>query len=293
MANTIPAIQTYLTGILDEVYKNASKSSVLDIDSQLVRAVRETPGTVLIPSISFSGGLADYNKSTGAVAGDVTVGWQAFTLANDRARQFTIDAVENLESAGVALANVASQFLRTHVVPEIDAYRFAKYATGAGARATATLTATTVEAAIATALQTLLDAEVPQEDLVLFMSNSAYALLKEAVASYRLVTGESVTLGIANYDGLPVFTVPSGRFATTATLTSTGGFTLAGNYINFLLMDKNSAVQCIKHVGEKLFTPDQNIITDGYLWRYRIYHDAFIPTNKVNGIYAHLGSAIA
>ena len=121
MANTIPAIQNYLTTILDAVYKAASCSSVLDMASELVRPIQGMPGTVQIPSISFSGGLADYNKTTGAVMGDVTMAWQPFTLTKDRARRFTVDAVDNLESAGVALANLASEFLRTYVVPEIDA----------------------------------------------------------------------------------------------------------------------------------------------------------------------------
>lgn len=290
MANTIPAIQNYLATILDAVYKDASCSSVLDLASDLVRPIQDMPGTVKIPSISFSGGLADYNKTTGAVMGDVTLAWQAFTLTKDRARKFTVDAVDNLESAGVALANLASEFLRTYVAPEIDAYRFSVYATQAANKVNADLTSTTIEAAISTAIKTLKEAEVPKDRLVLFMNPTSYECLKQAVRADRLITGNSVQLGIANYDGLPVFEVPSARFNNSVTLASDGsglGYTAAGQTINFLLIDRSSAVQVVKHVANKLFTPDQNTETDGYLWRYRVYHDAFVPNNKKNGIYVH------
>ena len=291
MANNLTYIQTYVRRILDEVYKEASKSAVLDLDSSLVREIQGTPGAVQIPMVTLSGGLADYNKTTGAVAGDVNLAWQNFQLTKDRARKFTIDAVDNLETAGIALANLASVFLREYVVPEVDAYRFSVYATKAKTKVASDLTASTIEAAISTAITTLAEAEVPKERLILFMNPTSYGLLKDAVKANRLVTGETVTLGIANYDGLPVIDVPSSRFNSSVTLTSTGGFTLAGQTINFLLMDRAAAVQVVKHNPSKLFTPDENIDTDGYLWRYRLYHDAFVPQNKTAGIYAHTVAA--
>lgn len=293
MANTLPQVQQYITGILDEVYKRTSVSAILDMDSELVRDIEGMPGTVQIPSISFSGGLADYNKSTGAVAGDVTLEWQAFKLTKDRARKFTIDSVDNMESAGVALANLASQFMRVHVIPEIDAYRFGIYAGKApsGQKVAAAISNATIEGAIETGIETLMDNEVPKENLVLFMSNAAYTQLKGAVKGNRLLTGRDVTLGVANYDDVPVYLVPSGRFNDKVSLTASGGFTTSGNAINFLLMDRASAVQVVKHTATRLFAPQENIEVDGYQWRYRVYHDAFVPDNKANGIYLHTAAA--
>lgn len=287
MANTLTYVENYILNILDAVYKEASKSAVLDLDSALVRDVENMPGYIQIPEIVFDSGLADYNKTTGAVQGDVQFTWQLFKLTKDRAKQFVLDAVDNIETAGIVLANMASEFLRLFVIPEIDAYRFSVYATNAKTKVEATLTETTIEASIATALTTLKEAEIPTDRLALFMNPNSYSLLKSSVKANRLITGSDVKLGIANYDGLPVFEVPSSRFNSTVTLTSTGGYSLDGQTINFLLMDRAAAAQAVKHVANKLFTPDQNINTDGYLWRYRVYHDAFVPKNKTSGIYAH------
>lgn len=288
MPNNITPVTTYLSQILDEVYKKSSVSSVLDLTSDMVRPVEGSRGTVQIPSISFDGGLVDYNKATGFSAGSVNLEWKPFTLTQDRGRSFNIDSVDNLESAGVALAKVSSEFLRTYVVPEIDAYRFAKYATAAGTKQTGALTSADIEEALEVAISTLADKEVPKERLRLFMSNAAYSALKASVKARRDVTGLSVVNGIAYYDDIPVYAVPASRFNSAITLTT--GYAPSGSAINFMLMDAASAVQVTRHISDKLFTPDQNQQADGYLWRYRLYHDAFVPENKKNGIFVHTAS---
>ena len=40
--------------------------------------------------------------------------------------------MDNEETAGVAYGRLSGEFLRSYVVPEIDAVRFAKYASEAG-----------------------------------------------------------------------------------------------------------------------------------------------------------------
>ena len=41
---------------------------------------------------------------------------------------YAIDNMDNEETAGIAFGRLAGEFIRTKVVPELDAYRFAKYA---------------------------------------------------------------------------------------------------------------------------------------------------------------------
>lgn len=286
MPNSIEKVKTYLAQIIDEVYKKGSVSAVLDASNSMVRPVTGADGVVLIPDIAFDGGLANYNKTTGATAGTITSKWTPFTLEQDRAKQFNLDAVDSIDDAGFTLAHMASEFVRVHVVPEIDAYRFAKYATNAGTSATGTLTDADIEDAIEVGITTLADKEVPKERLNLFISNSCYSALKQSVQARRSVTGFAVVNGIMTYDDIPVYPVPANRFHTVCTLGS-AGFTPAGTEVNFMLVDSASAVQVTRHIANKLFTPDQNTIADGYLWRYRVYHDAFIPTNKEAGIYCH------
>ena len=288
MPNSIAHVTSYLTQILDEVYKQESTSAVLDLANNMVRPVGSSKGTVEIPSITFDGGLVDYDKATGFDTGIVNLEWKPFVLTQDRGRRFNIDSVDNLESAGVALANVGSEFIRTFVVPEIDAYRFAKYATSAGTKQSGALTKDDIEDALEVAITTLKDKEVPKGRLKLFMSSSSYSALKASVKARRDVAGLSVVNGIAYYDDIPVYSVPSARFNSAVSLSK--GFTPSGSAINFMLIDSASAVQVTRHVSEKLFTPEENQIADGYLWRYRVYHDAFVPENKKNGIFVHTAS---
>ena len=48
----------------------------------------------------------------------------------DRGRMFTVDNMDNAETAGLAFGRLASEFIRTKVAPEVDAFRFASYGAG-------------------------------------------------------------------------------------------------------------------------------------------------------------------
>ena len=62
MANSITKFKKYID-LLDEVYKNASLTSVLDGDSTLVR-MGANANEIIIPKISMDG-LADYSRNGG------------------------------------------------------------------------------------------------------------------------------------------------------------------------------------------------------------------------------------
>ena len=117
MANTIALRKQYST-LLDEIYKLASLTAVLDGPNELVKEGANA-NEILIPKMSMQG-LANYNKQTGYVAGDVTLEYETKKCGYDRGRMFTIDAMDNIESAGVAFGRLSAEFLRTQVVPELD-----------------------------------------------------------------------------------------------------------------------------------------------------------------------------
>lgn len=288
MANTITKIQSYLTRMLDEIYKKNAISSVLDNEN--TRAIEGVTSQVLIPKMSFSGGLADYSKDNGATGRTMTLGFETFNLTKDRGAQLTLDAVENIDSAGILLAQMESEFIRTKVAPETDAYRFGVYHGKAATKVTGTLTATDTEDALLTAIAALEDKEVPVENLILFMNPQIYKILKEEVQTRRLVEGTTVQNNIATYDGIPVYRVPTSRFNTTVTL-GTDGFTASGQNINFLLLDRRAPMQVIRHQSNRLFSPEENQKTDGWLWRFRYFHDATVPENKCDGVYSHAVAA--
>ncbi len=70
MANAIEKFKKYID-TLDEVYKYASVSSVLDGNNRLVR-MGANANEIIIPKMSMDG-LADYSRSNGYVSGDVTL----------------------------------------------------------------------------------------------------------------------------------------------------------------------------------------------------------------------------
>ncbi|MEG0996980.1 MAG: hypothetical protein RSH26_08465, partial [Clostridia bacterium] len=129
MENSINLAKTYVP-LLDEVYKEASKTAVLDGNAELMQAGANA-NELIIPKMSMDG-LADYRRNGGYVNGDVTLTNETVTCNFDRGRMFTVDNMDNVESAGVAFGLLAGEFIRTKVVPELDAFRFSTYAGTAG-----------------------------------------------------------------------------------------------------------------------------------------------------------------
>ncbi|MCI6771761.1 MAG: hypothetical protein MR567_07335, partial [Oscillospiraceae bacterium] len=137
--NAIALFKQYTT-LLDEVYKNASLTSDLDGASDLARQ-GSNANELIIPKISMDG-LADYSRNGGYVNGDVTLTNETVKCNFDRGRMFNVDNMDNAESAGIAFGRLSGEFIRTKVVPELDAFRFATYAGIPGISTTAGATLT-------------------------------------------------------------------------------------------------------------------------------------------------------
>lgn len=294
MANSIDLV-TIFQAVLDGIYKLASLTAQMDARVQTVGF--EGTNVVKVFKTSMVG-LGNYSRATGFPVGDVTGTWEAMTLANDRGRAFTIDREDNDETLAMAFGTLASEFYRTMVVPEIDAYRFSKYASWSGITEVgtpATLTKSTVMDAIDVAKAALRAAEVPIEECMLYVSDTVMGFI-EAAVSRTLAAQNGVDRRVVTLDGIPVIAVPQTRFYKGITLnagatSSAGGFAKTastGRDINFMLIHPPAVVQPIKLEIAKIFDPDTNQSSDGWLVQSRIYHDAFVADNKVKGIYSHI-----
>ena len=288
MPNSIALAQKY-EPILDEVYKAASKSAILDTANSNISFIGAN--TVKIPKMTLSG-LADYSRNVGFVQGAETLTWETLTLSKDRGVSFTVDAMDDEETLGTAFGRVAGEFVRVHEVPELDAYRFAKMASAVTpVKADITVGTTDVPTLIDTATMAMDDAEVPYEGRILFVSPTAYAGLKAKITRY-LANETTVDRNVEMYNDMRVITVPQVRFNTAVTLNSGAssfGFapTAGGFKINFLIVHPSAVAQVVKHRVPRIWTPDQNINADAYKFDFRVYHDCFVLENKVNGIYCH------
>ena len=180
MANAIALAKTYVP-ILDAVYKEASLTSVLDGNPELVRQGANA-NEMIIPKMSMQG-LADYSRNGGYVTGDVTMTNETVTCNFDRGRMFNVDTMDDLETAGIAFGGLAGEFIRTRVVPELDAFRFASYAGATGISkpsAGATLaTGADVIAALRTAITKMDEDEVPYTDRYLFITPTLMGMVED------------------------------------------------------------------------------------------------------------------
>ena len=177
MPNSIAKFKKYVD-MLDEVYKLASLTSVLDGDAALVRQGNNA-NEIVIPVMTMSG-LADYSRNEGYVKGDVKIEFETKKFNYDRGRKFDIDAMDNEETVGLAFGKLSSEFIRTKVVPEVDAFRFATYAGTAGiSKATASTLAdgTAVLAALVAAQSKMDEDEVPYENRILFITPTLYNMV--------------------------------------------------------------------------------------------------------------------
>lgn len=277
--------------LLDEVYKKASVTSILDAPSQIVRESLNAK-EILLPSIVLEG-LANYNRATGYDAGDVTLTWETHQFTQDRGKSFIVDAMDNAETIDVAFGAVSGQFVRTKVAPEIDAYRFATMSAKAGGSAVAVLTKDTALQAIDVGLEALVEAEVPEENIVIFVSPKVKTFLKQS----NLITRQfMVNVGTAELnrevetlDGKILITVPQTRFYSAITIGADGYVkdAVGGKDINFLIADANAVLGIVKHAPLRVFTPEENQDADAWKFNYRLYHDLFVPANKVDGLYVH------
>ncbi len=295
MANAITKFKKYVP-LLDEVYKQAALTSVLDSDETLARAGANA-NEIVIPKISMDG-LGDYDRNSGYTNGDVTLTNETVQFNYERGRMFTVDAMDDEETAGIAYGKLASEFIRTQVAPEGDAFRFATYASVSGiskVSAGATLsTGADVIAALRVATSKMDEDEVPYENRYLFITPTLKGLIDD------MDTTKSREV-LARFT--QVIQVPQTRFYTAIDLydgktdnsDSEGANEKVGGYvkntsakdINFMIIHKPAVMQYNKHIAPKVVTPEDNQDADAWKFGYRKYGLADVYENKVAGIYLH------
>ena len=286
MANNIAKFKKYID-LLDEVYKVNAKTSILDGDNTLVRAGANAD-EIIIPKMTLDG-LADYSRNSGYVNGDVTLTNETVKFNYDRGRAFTVDAMDNEETAGIAFGKLSSEFIRTKVVPEVDAFRLATYAGISGiSSATGTLASgNDALTALVTAVSKMDDDEVAEEGRVLFITST----LRNLILNVDILKSKEIMSRFSS-----VVTVPQSRFYTAIKLAdgttggeTAGGFTKAEDAkdINFMIIQKGAILQYPKHVVNKVVSPEENQTSDGWKFFYRSYGLADVYENKVAGIYLH------
>lgn len=286
MPNQITLPQGIQT-ILDEVYRQAACTSVLDSAPSQVRPTQNVH-EFCYPQMEV-GGLGDYDRASGYTSNSgVSLVWKTVEADYDRGTKIMVDAMDNQESFDLAFGQAANILMREHVAPEGDAFTFAKIAALTGI----TNNTDSIEGgaqfleAILTATTEMDENEVPDEQRYLFTTST---LLKSVKALDTTKSREALD-GFAG-----IIKVPRGRFNTAIDLLSgRDGDEIAGGWkpselskpINFLIVHKPALIKFDRHIaGPTVISADQNPDADADIVKYRKYGVVDGYENKRAGIY--------
>lgn len=297
MNNTI-ALAKQFVPLLDETYQLSSLTAILDGQSELARQGANA-NELIIPMMAMQG-LGDYSRNSGYVEGDVTLTNETVTCNFDRGRMFTVDTMDDLETAGIAFGRLAGEFIRTKVVPELDAFRLSSYASAAGvSKATGTLaTGEAAVAAIRAAVTKMDEDEVPLTERYLYITPTLHGLISDmdTTKSREVLARFAAVVDVPQTRFYTKIAQKSGKViaggtdeAPTSTDETAGGYAKAseGKDINFMVIHKPAVIQFQKHVAPKIITPQGNPDADAYKFGYHNVGVAKVYQNKAAGVYVH------
>lgn len=320
MVNSFSLITKYLQNAIDTVFATESKTNLLVNGSKYIDVNFKEAGYVKVMSLLMDGlsdyyrvnnglgssnnGYATYPSNDGYKIGAVQSKWEIFQLRYDRGKQFRVDNMDDEEQAGLVIGNLLAEFLRTKVVPEVDAVRFSTMASktnvSLGNLVSESISANQIIGKFNTAFEWLTEHEVPEEEQLIFVNPSVMTLIRNTTELTKFLTqadyrsAEGIDFKIEKYAGRPIVEVPSNRFFTKVLTNQNGYQPQSGSkVINFMVVSKKAIVPIVKLEKSKTWTPDQVQDFDGYKVNFRMYHDAIVPKNKIPGVYCSVSSTDA
>lgn len=289
---------------LDKQVVQESTTGWMEANANLVKY--NGGNEVKLPNILMDG-LADYDRTTGFVGGDVTLEWKTYALTQDRGRTFSIDAMDVDETNFVVTAGtVMGEFQRTMVVPEIDAYRYSKLATlaiGASQTRSLAITADNIVDELLADLNGMEDV-IGAKEVVITMNPILAGQLAKAGKDYiskAMLAKGALSVEVQSFNDNAIAKAPSKLLKTafefndgTTVGQESGGFKAADGAldINWLISTKDAPIAISKTDKVRTFAPDTNQKADAWKIDYRKYHDLWVPASKLTSIYANTKPAV-
>ncbi len=277
--NNIEISKIYLP-LLDKVYKQASKTSILEGDEATIK--RGDNGELLVAKLDMDA-LGDFSRSDGYTKGSTTFRWEVIKYDKERSQDLRIDRLDNAEALKLPFAKLSSEFIRTKVVPETDAARIAKLAgtEGISKKAENLLDGAAVISALRTCSNKMDEDEVDPENRILFITPT----LRGTISDLDTTKSKEVLSKFST-----IIEVPQTRMYTKIKLNdgkTEYGYTKAsdGKEINFLCVEKSAAVVHMEQFI-KYFTPNEDQNGDDNVFKYRnnnLYGHVY--ENKLSGVY--------
>lgn len=290
------------TGVLDKVL--TEKSQVGFMTDSAFRAHFVGAKTVKIPKVNMSA-LGDYDRDKGFARGTISVSNSIYELTQDRSRTFTIDR-EDMDETGVAelAGSVLTEFVRTKVAPETDAYVLSKIS---GIAINKNQTLSLADYPLATkAFAAFLALEVKirekvgaDEELVCFIPWTQYNTFISSTEISKMIRVEDfkqgeVSLKVRKINNITLIPVSSEKMYTAYEFydgitdgQEEGGFKKmsSASLVSMLMLPKSAASLVKKSVEIRTFSPKQNLTMDAYQFDYRVYYDVFIKDSMLETIW--------
>ncbi|MHD0291329.1 hypothetical protein [Weissella tructae] len=283
-------------GIFDQKITQGLLTSALggNADVKLVEGGK----SFTLTTVSTSGYQA-HSRGKGFNSGEVGNAKEVYTMGQDRDIEFFVDSQDVDETnQDLAVANISKVFIEENAQPEIDAYRFSKYATHAiknDQSTEQTLTKANVYSELKKAILPV--RKYGPGNMIVFVSSEVMDALEQSTEFTRQITNQNVGMTalesrVTSLDGVTIVEVWDDiRFKTSYDFED--GFTPTDDAkdINFLIVANTAIIQIVKHNAIFLFAPGTHTEGDGYLYQNRLYHDVFVKKGKSDGIRASIKSA--
>ena len=277
--NNIELATIYLP-MLDEVYKNEAKTSILDGDETTVQ--KGNHGEIKIAKLDMDA-LGDFDRKSGYTKGSTKFTWETVKYDKERSQDLRIDRLDNQEALGMPFAKLSGEFVRTKVVPETDAARIAKIAgvEGISKKEEKISDGAGVITALRACTNKMDEDEVSTENRILFITPTLKGMIDDLDTTKSKKILERFSM---------IIEVPQTRMYTKIELKdgkSEYGYKKAvdGREVNFLCVEKSAVVTAMDQYM-KYFTPDQDQEGDDNVFKYRnnnLYGHVY--ENKLAGVY--------
>jgi len=301
--NTVAFAKKY-TQTIDRAVTQGSVTGFLEDSAMAMRF--HGADTVYVPSFEFVG-LGNYDRDAGYPMAGSTVKFIPYTLPMERGRLLQIDA-QDADETGIPdlIGQMSSEYVRTQVVPEIDAYNQSALSTAAMSATgqNASIAAVTAGSMIATpyakftAAANAIYAELGFDaELVAFCSPLFMASLESSTEIDRSITVSDfkhggVNLKVKKLNEIALRPMSQSRMWSAYTFnagatSAAGGFTpaTAGRKVH-LLMVARKAAQFVKKVNKThLWAPNIGGEIDAWRWGVRLYFGMLIRDSWKKGIY--------
>lgn len=293
MGNTLSnLVQTKVRPGLYQQYIAGAKSSWMEANA---RGVEYRGGKYVLMHELEVQGLGDYDRNLGFPRGNITGSKRQYELTQDRGREFLIDAADNDETGFlVSAASVMAEFQRSHVIPEIDCYRYSKiYDIMSNGGYSDNVKSENISKA--KIVQTLCDdiAQVRDEmgmdvPLTITMSGLVQQLLGQEFIhnlDYATFRAGALNTKVRAIDGDPIIIVPSARLKTAYTFydgvtdgQQAGGFAAATSAkdMKWLITPVTAPIAIAKIDNMRAFDPTE--YQQAHAWKvdYRVFHDLWM-----------------